>query len=360
MATPGVTYTFVNGTATDATKMNTNFTDVLNAMSDGTDDLNIAAITCAGTATFNAAVNLGNATTDDITISGSLASDIPIKTTESYDIGSATLGLQAIYLGDNAKTVALKANPAASASYSFTYPAALGSLNQYMTLDSSGYLQWVNPVTLRSATHTADGTFTAPSGVSAVLVYGCGGGAGGGGVGSSRGGVGGGGAGRGGAGIAVTPGDGFSVVVGGGGAGGAAGAKGTDGDPSRLSSLCTFFGATGGMDGDWTDYGYWYAIFDNGTGAGEGGQGGGACVLSTTAGYEGAPSSRFAGGTGGAPSGGYGGGGGGGGGGFGAGGNGNNGNANGVAAGANTGGGGGGGKAGGAGGSGQIVIVWAE
>ncbi len=99
MAFPSYTYIFVNGTTSDATQVNQNFTDILNGITDGSKDLSIAALTCAGTATLNGNVNLGNSAADDLSITGSLASSLPIKTNASFDIGSATLGLRKLYLG---------------------------------------------------------------------------------------------------------------------------------------------------------------------------------------------------------------------------------------------------------------------
>jgi hypothetical protein len=77
-----------------------NFNDLLNGYTDGTKDLSISALTCAGTATLNGNVNVGNSSADDLTITASLASAIAIKTNNSYDIGSATLGLRKLYLGN--------------------------------------------------------------------------------------------------------------------------------------------------------------------------------------------------------------------------------------------------------------------
>jgi len=73
MANPSVTYTFTNGTTADGTQVSQNFTDLINGLTDGTKSLNIDAITAAGTATFNGAVNLGNATGDAITVNGAFA-----------------------------------------------------------------------------------------------------------------------------------------------------------------------------------------------------------------------------------------------------------------------------------------------
>jgi hypothetical protein len=104
MAYPSVTYTFTNGTTASATEVNQNFTDLVNGMSDGTKDLNVNAITAAGTATFNGAVNLGNATGDDVTISGYVASAIIPKTDDTYDLGTAALAWQDAYFDGSVYT----------------------------------------------------------------------------------------------------------------------------------------------------------------------------------------------------------------------------------------------------------------
>lgn len=103
MANISITYTFSNGSTADATEVNQNFTDIINGTSDGTKDLSVSAITAAGTATFNGAVNLGNATSDDITITGRIASDIDPKTAASNTLGDATQTWQALYV-DNTST----------------------------------------------------------------------------------------------------------------------------------------------------------------------------------------------------------------------------------------------------------------
>ncbi len=100
MAAPSYTYVITNGTTNDATQVTQNSNDILNGVTDGTKDLSINALTCAGTATLNGNINLGNAAGDDLTITASLASTLPIKTNNSFDIGSATLGLRKLYLGN--------------------------------------------------------------------------------------------------------------------------------------------------------------------------------------------------------------------------------------------------------------------
>jgi hypothetical protein len=98
MASPSVTYTFTNSTTADATQVNQNFTDLISGMTDGSKSFSIDALTCAGTATFNGAVNLGNATADDITFTGYIASTLIPKTDDTYDLGTAALAWQDLYL----------------------------------------------------------------------------------------------------------------------------------------------------------------------------------------------------------------------------------------------------------------------
>ncbi len=73
MAGPSVTYTFTNGTVADATQVNQNFTDLINGLTDGTKDLNINALTAAGTATLNGNVIIGNAAGDTVTVNGTFS-----------------------------------------------------------------------------------------------------------------------------------------------------------------------------------------------------------------------------------------------------------------------------------------------
>jgi hypothetical protein len=98
-----VTYTFSNSTTADATQVNQNFTDVLDGITDGTKDLTIGLLTANGAASFNADVTLGNATGDDITFTGRVASDIDPKTGATSDLGDATQTWRALYL-DNTST----------------------------------------------------------------------------------------------------------------------------------------------------------------------------------------------------------------------------------------------------------------
>lgn len=141
MGAPSVTYTFTNGTTADATQVNTNFTDVINGITDGTKDLTLSALTVGGVGTFNGNVTLGNSTVDDITITGSIAATIPWKTNATGNIGSSTLAPASIYLG--LTTFTMRLVPAATASYTFTFPATAGSAGDILVNSGSATMTFV-------------------------------------------------------------------------------------------------------------------------------------------------------------------------------------------------------------------------
>lgn len=176
MASPSVTYTFSNSTTADATQVNQNFTDLINSLTDGTKDLSISALTCAGNATFNGNTTIGNASSDTLTITASLASTIPVGTTFSYDIGSTTIGLRDVYFGSAdsaAKTTKIRAGTVSS-SNTLTLPIISGTVALYS-----------NPViTIKSS---GSGTHTLQSNVKWVRLRLIGGGGGGGGSGTTNG-----------------------------------------------------------------------------------------------------------------------------------------------------------------------------
>lgn len=144
MAAPSLTYTLTNGATADASQVMQNFNDLLNGITDGTKDLSISALTLAGTLTANGHVNIGNSSSDDLSITASLASTIPIKTTRTYNIGSADLGLATIYLGGNSThTVALSAaGSGLSGDVTFTLPVSNGTSGGYLKTNGSGATSW--------------------------------------------------------------------------------------------------------------------------------------------------------------------------------------------------------------------------
>lgn len=100
MAAITVPNTFSNGTAADATAVNANFDAITDGLSDGTKDITISAVTANGAATFNGAVTLGNATGDDIIVTGRVAADFDPKTASTYDMGDATQLWKGVYAND--------------------------------------------------------------------------------------------------------------------------------------------------------------------------------------------------------------------------------------------------------------------
>ncbi len=170
MASPSYTYTLTNGTTADASHVMQNFNDILNGVTDGTKDLSISALTCAGTATLNGNVNLGNASSDDLTITASLASTLPIKTTNSYDIGSSTLGLRALYLGANSQTVKIQGSSSMSATWTFTAPINAGTAYYVLKTDGSGNSAWTPPAGESAAGSDADTSLTVASARTQIVV----------------------------------------------------------------------------------------------------------------------------------------------------------------------------------------------
>lgn len=189
MASIAVTYSFTNGTTSDATQVNQNFTDIINGLSDGTKDISVSAGTFAGNVSISGNTTIGNASGDDLTITASLASSIPIKTTNSYDIGSSTLGLRALYFGANSQTVKIQGSSSMSATWTLTLPVTAGTDGYYLKTNGSGVSTWQAFTTPTVQTFTSgSGTYTTPANVKYIKVRMVGGGGGGSGSGSSGGG----------------------------------------------------------------------------------------------------------------------------------------------------------------------------
>lgn len=163
MAFISVTYTFSNGTTADASQVSQNFTDLVNGLSDASKDISVNAGTFAGNVSISGNTTIGNASSDDLTVTASLASSIPIKTTNTYNIGSSTLGLASVYLGANSQTVRLLGSASMSATWTFTFPVTAGTSGYFLTTNGSGVTAWTqtlpiaNGGTNGSATPTAGG-----------------------------------------------------------------------------------------------------------------------------------------------------------------------------------------------------------
>lgn len=172
MAFLTMSYTFANTTAANATEVNTNFQDIIDATSDGTIDFNIAALTAAGTATFNGNVLLGNASGDDVQFNGSLATSITIKTANTYNIGAAGTGLAGLYINCGASnTVRLVGSSSGTpANWTFTFPSTAGVAGQALVNSGSGTMVWAPNQYDIHAVSSADYTITDSDGYRFVNV----------------------------------------------------------------------------------------------------------------------------------------------------------------------------------------------
>jgi hypothetical protein len=177
MAFPSVTNTFSNGTTADAAQVNTNFTDLINGFSDGTKDFNMNAGTLAGAFTCNGNVTLGNGTGDDITITGSLAATLNIKTTNLFDIGSVTKGLQAAYFGSSGGAFTTKVQGSAVTAnktftlpgFNMTMPATEGSAYDQIETDGAGTTRFENRTNLNYAAGYSIGASVGASALTITL-----------------------------------------------------------------------------------------------------------------------------------------------------------------------------------------------
>jgi hypothetical protein len=136
--------TLANSTTADAGHVNDNFSSIISGTSDGTKDFSINALTCAGAATLNGNVTLGNASSDTLTVTASLASTIAIGTTYSYDIGSSSIGLRSLYLGsaDSAARGTRLIGATVASGYTFTLPTSGGTSRYRLETDGSGTTSW--------------------------------------------------------------------------------------------------------------------------------------------------------------------------------------------------------------------------
>lgn len=162
MTAPAFTYTITAGTTGDATQVQDNFNTLLYAMTDGTKALTVGSIRCRGASTFDAACTFGSGVSDDLTFNGSLASSIPIKTTNTSDIGSSSKGLKSVYFGANSKIVNLVGSSSMSATWTMTLPVTAGTANYALTTNGSGVTAWTAVGLLGSTnTWTSAQTFSA-------------------------------------------------------------------------------------------------------------------------------------------------------------------------------------------------------
>jgi hypothetical protein len=86
MANPSVTYTFAGGYAISSGEMNTNFADLIAALTDGTKDISVAAVTANGTLTGNGNTVLGNSISNTLTIKAQIRSGLAICNNSYYTV----------------------------------------------------------------------------------------------------------------------------------------------------------------------------------------------------------------------------------------------------------------------------------
>lgn len=88
MAAPSVTHILTNGTAADATQINTNFNDIINGFSDGTKDFIMASGDLSGNLVVDGNTTLGDASGDTLTVNAtaSFANNVTLGATADDDI----------------------------------------------------------------------------------------------------------------------------------------------------------------------------------------------------------------------------------------------------------------------------------
>lgn len=186
MAAPSVTYTFSNSTTADATQVNQNFTDIINGVSDGTKDLSINALTCAGNVNLNGNTTLGNATTDVLTATGYWGSSLIPGSHNTYDLGLVTTnGWRYLYLASSSSTKTCRITGSATSSdLIFTLHTTAGTLairercsfaattSTTAATTSSPFVFTVEDHDSDGAYNTSDGKFTVPSGKGGVYFFG--------------------------------------------------------------------------------------------------------------------------------------------------------------------------------------------
>lgn len=127
MASPAVTYTFVNGNVADASQVNQNFTDIISSLTDGTKSLNIDALTCAGAFTANGNSTLGNAVSDTITVNAVFAGTGGIAS-------SGSIGLINYYYEDDTTLASVAWKPNGGSSLGSAFSVKVTRVGRIVTL----------------------------------------------------------------------------------------------------------------------------------------------------------------------------------------------------------------------------------
>lgn len=102
MASPSVTYSFINGQTSDGPQVSQNFTDLIAGITDGTKDLAINALTLNGALIAKGTVQLGDSNSDTIDTQAYFINNLIPSTTNTRDIGTSSLKWKDLYLAGNA------------------------------------------------------------------------------------------------------------------------------------------------------------------------------------------------------------------------------------------------------------------
>ncbi len=148
MASPSVTYTFINGSNADATQVNQNFTDLIASLTDGTKDLSINNLSLAGS----------------LSVTGSFSSSLIPVTNALYNLGSSSLGWATVYVGDGTKTVGI-VSTGLTVTYTLTLPVSLPTQITNLTISSTGAMATGRPSAPGHAITSGSGSFSTTSAV---------------------------------------------------------------------------------------------------------------------------------------------------------------------------------------------------
>jgi uncharacterized lipoprotein NlpE involved in copper resistance len=139
VAEPTLPYTLTNGTTANASEVQANDQALLDAITDGTKDIEVAALTTTGACVF------GNAAGDTVTFNGSIAATINVSANTSYDFGSSTAGMRSFYIGGSSTFTTRIIGGTQAGSLTITLPTTAGAAAQFLKTDGAGVTSWARP-----------------------------------------------------------------------------------------------------------------------------------------------------------------------------------------------------------------------
>lgn len=247
MATIVKPYTFSAGGTIIAAEHNSNFDTIISDYNGNITNVNISASAAIANTKLNLAVITGTIRISSSAAQGDLLYDNGTTVTRLAKDANATRYLSNTGSSNNPAW----AQVALATGVSGNLP--VGNLNSGTSASSSTF--WRGDGTWAGARNvemfTTSGTWTCPTGINAIMVWGCGGGAGGGGGtnGQRAGGGGGGGAYAEGVVLKVTPTSTYAITIGAAGTGGADSADGTDATASSVANDTATLTLNGGSKG---------------------------------------------------------------------------------------------------------------